>query len=116
MTQTYPRGFERIYDCPAGRRILRMTRHQPARITRASDGAIDWTAPHSELDQPAGRRGPPTAACPEYASPTTSAGRVDCDCPGAENGGDRTEHCQACGTTVYTTRHTEPTSEENGPT
>ena len=115
MTQTYPRGFERIYDCPAGRRILRMTRHQAARTTRANGGAVDWSATHRELDELAGSWRPPAATCPECAGPTT-AGWADCGCPGAENGGHRTEHCEACGATVYTTRHTEPTTEENGPT
>ncbi|WP_153505355.1 hypothetical protein [Cumulibacter manganitolerans] len=115
MMQTYPRGFERIYDCPAGRRILRMTRHQPPRITRASDGAVDWAAPHSDPDLLSRSWRPPAGACRECASPIT-AGWVDCDCPGAENGGHRTEHCEACNTRGYTARHTEHTSDQNEPT
>lgn len=101
--KTYATGFERIFDCPAGRRILTQTRTQPARITAPSDGAIDWTAPHTL--EPSDWT-PPPPSC-SLCGEQTRVGWIDCSCPGAEEGGHVTNDCPSCSTTTYTTRHTE---------
>lgn len=41
-------GFDRIYDCRAGREILDRTRRQPARPRSTDPDTIDW---RSQLEQ-----------------------------------------------------------------
>ena len=98
--KVYATGFQRIMDCPAGRRILAQNRNQPPRLTPPTDGAIDWTAPPIEPAEWT----PPPAPCTLCGEQTTT-GWLDCTCPGAEQGGHQTNECGSCGTIVYTTRH-----------